>query len=82
MIVELALIIIIIIMIITEFIKYVMPSVSQRVRGECPCNTCVKKYGIDSVFRRHMPNDSDIKEPFDEKVLFKYNMNNQRHRLT
>ena len=52
MIIELALVIIIVIIILTEFIKYVMPSATQRMRGECPCESCVKSTNQSrSIFR-------------------------------
>ena len=77
MIIELTLVIIIVIIILTEFIKYVMPSATQRMRGECPCESCVKSNNQSrSIFRERFSNPLIFQDPYDENKLFKYDMDN------
>jgi len=77
MIIELALVIIIVIIILTEFIKYVMPSATQRMRGECPCESCVKSTNQSrSIFRERFSNPLIFQDSYDEDKLFKYDMDN------
>lgn len=43
MVIELALVILIVIIVFTEFLKYTVPSLPQRIRGGCTCPSCLKK---------------------------------------
>lgn len=75
MLIELVLVIIIIIIIITELIKVLIPSMTQRMRGECLCDECVR----NSLYEGFSNN---IKyENFDEKKLFDYNISNQQNNI-
>lgn len=77
MIIELTLVIIIVIIILTEFIKYVMPSATQRMCDECPCESCVKSTNQSrSIFRERFSNPLIFQDPYDENKLFKYDMDN------
>lgn len=80
MIIEIALVIIIVIIVLTEFIKYVMPSAPQRIRGGCTCPACIKKFSASkstSMFRERFSDPLIFKKTYDENDLFKYDMDKE-----
>ena len=75
MIIELVLIIIITIIILTEIVKYLIPSMTQRMKGECACDDCVR----NSLYEGFL--NTENRENFAEPVLFNYNITNQKNTI-
>lgn len=70
MIIELALIVIIVIVVITEFVKYQFPSVPLHLTGQCTCRNCVmaqqnrmwsESFSEDKLFKLDMSDGVNLR---------------------
>jgi hypothetical protein len=84
MIIELALIIIITIVILTEIIKCVMPSIAQQIRGGGSCERFSNNHIYhqaptqkNKLFKYSKNKSLIFQDTYDENKLFKYDMDKQ-----